>query len=48
MKTAIARLVLNYRIIESDRTVKTLIPDPMTRSMLPKGGIWIKVEKRNP
>jgi len=46
LKAAIARLVFNYRILKSEKTVDKLIPDPMSRSMLHKGGIWIKVEKR--
>ena len=48
IKAAIARLVFDYHILKSEKTVDKLIPDPMSRSMLPKGGIWIKVEKRNP
>ena len=47
IKTAIARLVINYRIVRSDKTIDVMVPDPMSRSMLPKGGIWVKVEKRN-
>jgi cytochrome P450 family 6 len=47
VKTAIARLVFNYRILRSEKTVEHLIPDPMSRSMMPKGGIWVKVQKRS-
>jgi cytochrome P450 len=46
VKTAIARLVINYKILQSGKTVDQLIPDPMSRSGMPKGGIWLKVEKR--
>ena len=46
LKTAISRLVYNYEILRSPKTVDELIPDPLSRSMMPKGGIWIKVEKR--
>ena len=46
VKTAIARLIFNYKILQSAKTVDQLIPDPFSRSMMPKGGIWIKVEKR--
>ena len=46
VKTAIARLVFNYKIRPSAKTVDRLIVDPMSRSAMPKGGIWIKVEKR--
>ena len=47
VKAAIVRLVYNYRILQSEKTVDKLIPDPLSRSMMPKGGIWIKVEKRS-
>jgi cytochrome P450 len=47
VKTAIVRLVFNYKILRSPKTVDELIPDPLSRSMMPKGGIWIKVETRN-
>jgi cytochrome P450 family 6 len=47
VKTAIARLVFNYRILRSEKTVEHLIPDPKSRSMMPKGGIWVKVQKRS-
>jgi len=46
VKTAIARLVFNYKILRSGKTVDQLIPDPMSRSAMPKGGIWLKVVKR--
>jgi cytochrome P450 len=46
VKTAIVRLIANYRILECSKTVKELDPDPLSRSFMPRGGIWIRVEKR--
>jgi cytochrome P450 len=46
VKTAIIRLVANYEVLECSKTVQDLVPDPFSRSFMPKGGIWIKVKQR--
>lgn len=46
VKIAIARIVNKFKILPCDKTVNELIPDPNSRSFLPKGGIWFTVEKR--
>ncbi len=47
VKTAIVRLVANYEILECSKTITEMVPDPFSRSFMPKGGIWIKLQKRN-
>jgi hypothetical protein len=34
------------QILECSKTVKEVDPDPLSRSFMPRGEIWIKVEKR--
>jgi len=46
LKTAIVRLLANYRLLPCSKTVEKLIPDPTSRQLQPKGGIWMKVQKR--
>jgi len=46
LKTAVLRLIANYQVLECSKTVKELAPDPRSRNFMPKGGVWIKVEKR--
>jgi len=46
VKTAIIRLIANYEIVEGNKTVQELIPDPFSRSFMPKGGIWLKIKQR--
>jgi len=46
VKTAIVRLVANYEVLPCSKTIKEMIPDPLSRSFMPKGGIWMKLQKR--
>ena len=46
-KIAMARLLANYRIVTCSKTVDEMVPDIKSMSMLPKGGMWIKMEKRD-
>ena len=47
LKVAMVRLLANYRLVTCERTVEEMVPDIKSMSMLPKGGMWIKIEKRN-
>ena len=46
VKILIARLLYKYRIETCSKTVEQLVPDPKSRSFLPKGGIWVRLTKR--
>ncbi len=47
MKIALVKIIRTLKVIPCEKTVETLVPDPISRSHQPKGGIWLKVEKRN-
>ena len=46
VKIAIARILNEFKVLPCNKTVDKLIPDPVSRAVLPKGGIWFTVEKR--
>ncbi len=46
LKSAITRLLAKYKLVPCDKTVDRLDPDPLSRQFQPKGGIWMKVQKR--
>jgi len=46
MKYALARLVKNYKILTSEKTVDELEAESNSVLLKPKGGIWLKIEKR--
>ena len=46
MKVAMARLLSTYKLVTCEKTVEEMIPDIRSSSMLPIGGMWIKIEKR--
>ena len=46
VKLLVGRLLHKYRVEPCSKTVESLVPDPKSRSFLPKGGVWVKLEKR--
>ena len=46
LKAALYHLLLNFKVVPCEKTVKDLYPDPLDSSMMPKGGIWLKLERR--
>jgi len=46
IKSALARLIVNYKIVTCEKTVEALEPEPTSPQLQPKGGIWLKIEKR--
>jgi cytochrome P450 family 6 len=46
VKSGLVRLVSNFRMMTCKKTVEQLVPDPLSMSQMPKGGIWIKIQKR--
>ena len=47
MKTGLAHLLLNYKLVPSDKTNTGKLEFDMTStSGTPKGGMWFKIEKR--
>ena len=46
MKVAISRVMADYKVLPSPKTVKELIGDPQSSSVLPKGGIYLSLESR--
>jgi len=46
VKIAVARIVAKFNVLPCEKTVDELIPDPKSRSFLPKGDFWFTVEKR--
>jgi cytochrome P450 family 6 len=46
-KICLARMVYNYRIMPTEKSPEKLEVDPMSINTDVKGGIWVKVEKRN-
>lgn len=47
LKAALARLIYNYKLVPSSRTVDKLEIDPASSSQQPKGGLWVKPIKRS-
>ena len=46
VKLVISRIVAAYKVLPCEKTVDKLIPDPKSLSGQPKGGLWVKFEKR--
>jgi cytochrome P450 len=46
VKTAIVRTVTEFKIVPSSKTVKELVPDPLSPNGGPIGGVWVKTERR--
>jgi len=46
MKMVLVHLIYSYKVLECEKTVKELIPDPFHPAMLPKGDLWVKFEPR--
>lgn len=46
VKTAIIRLIANYKVKPCSKTVEKLYPNPMSQSLQPKGDVWVKVQER--
>jgi cytochrome P450 len=47
IKIALTRLVANFKVVATSRTPEKAIPDPMSQSGQPRGGVWLSVEKRS-
>lgn len=47
VKSAITRIVEKFRMVPCSKTVDHLEPEPSSTQMLPKGGIWIKLQHRS-
>lgn len=47
VKICLIRLVKNFKVLPSPKMPDQLEPDPLSRSGQPRGGVWIKVEKRS-
>ena len=48
MKAVLARMVRDgLELVASERTAERLEVDPLSPTNQPKGGIWLKVKKRN-
>lgn len=46
MKIALTHVLYNYKVIPCAKTVEKLVPDPLSRTGQPIGGVWVKLEKR--
>ena len=46
MKLALVRILTNFKIETCSKTVEKLEIDPQSRSGQPKGGFWVKLERR--
>jgi hypothetical protein len=46
MKTAIARMLTCYQLLPCEKTITEMVVDPKSPSFMPKGGIWIQVQRR--
>ncbi len=47
MRTAVVRTLANYKILPCSKTPKEWVIDPTNPAGLPKGGLHVKLEKRN-
>jgi cytochrome P450 len=47
VKICLIKMVRNFRLLASSKSPEKLVPDPMSLSGQPKGGVWLKIEKRN-
>ena len=45
-KLALAKMVLRYNLLPSEKTAEPLVEDPNQAISYPKKGIYIKLEKR--
>ncbi|CAD6208036.1 GSCOCT00013998001.2-RA-CDS [Cotesia congregata] len=46
IKLMLARLVKNFRILPSEKSNKEIVFDKKSLNLVPKGGIWVKFERR--
>ena len=47
LKTVTSKIVHQYNVVPCAKTPKGILePDPLSSSGTPKGGVWVKVEKR--
>ena len=47
MKVSIFRIIADYKVLPCGKTVNNLIHDPFSTSSMPKGRIWVRIEKRD-
>lgn len=47
VKFALLRVVHSFRVVPGEKTPAAIEPDPKSVLVLPKGGTWVKVEKRD-
>lgn len=46
LKISMVRILANYKLVPCEKTVDKLVVDAMTSNFMPKGGMWMKAEKR--
>jgi cytochrome P450 len=47
MKLALVHIVNKWTVLPCDKTPTEMVTDPMNVSMLPKGGLWVKLQPRD-
>ena len=46
IRVALVRLIYNYKLLPCSKTIDEMVPDIQSSGLLPKGGMWVKIEKR--
>jgi len=46
IRVALVRLIYNYKLLPCSKTIDKMVPDIQSSGLLPKGGMWVKIEKR--
>jgi len=46
-KLALIRIISDFRVLPGTKMKKELVIDPLNMQAMPKGGIWLKFERRS-